>query len=56
MRWCSVGATMRSVSAKNTTVDNITVPAILARILHPIGCVYASVRRLTLFAAERSLG
>jgi hypothetical protein len=34
-------------------VDKITVPAILASILHPIGCVYASVRRLTLFAAER---
>jgi hypothetical protein len=39
MRWCSVGAIMRSVSAKNTTVDNITVPAILARILRPIGCL-----------------
>jgi hypothetical protein len=54
MRWCSVGAFTWSVSAKNTTVDNITVPAILSRILHPIGCV-----RLCdapdLIAAERSL-
>jgi hypothetical protein len=26
-------------SRRRTTVDNITVPAILVRILHPIGCV-----------------
>jgi hypothetical protein len=26
-------------TTKNTTVDNITVPAIFVRILHPIGCV-----------------
>jgi hypothetical protein len=26
-------------TTKNTTVDNITVPASLVRILHPIGCV-----------------
>jgi hypothetical protein len=46
-------------TTKNTTVDNITVAAILERILHPIVCVrpcdYASVRRPTLFTAERSL-
>jgi hypothetical protein len=54
MRWCSVGAIMRSVSAKNTTVDNITVPAILARILRPIGCLRLCDTP-ALIAAERSL-
>jgi len=43
-------------TTKNTTVDNITVPASLARILHPIvSANAASVRCSTLFAAERSL-
>jgi hypothetical protein len=46
-------------TTKNTTVDNITMAAILVRILHPIVCVrlcdYVSVMRPTLFAAERSL-
>src|SRR5918993_4635437 len=46
-------------TTKNTTVDNITMAAILERILHPIVCVrlcdYASVMSPTLFAAERSL-
>jgi hypothetical protein len=41
-------------TTKNTTVDNITVPASLARILHPISA-YVSVMRQTLFAAEQSL-
>src|SRR5215217_2645957 len=41
-------------TTKNTTVDNITLPASLARILHPIvSANAASVRRPTLFAAER---
>ena len=41
-------------TTKNTTVDNITVPASLARILHPIvSANAASVRRPSLFAAER---
>ena len=43
---------MRSVSAKNTTVDNITVPAILARILRPIGCLRLCDAS-ALIAAER---
>jgi hypothetical protein len=46
-------------ATKNTTVDNITMAAILERILHPIVCVrlcdYASVMSQTLIAAERSL-
>ena len=41
-------------TTKNTTVDNITVPASLARILHP-SSAFASVMLPTLFAAERSL-
>ena len=45
-----------TATTKNTTVDNITVPASLARILHPIVSAYAaSVMSPTLFAAERSL-
>jgi hypothetical protein len=44
---------MRSVSAKNTTVDNITVPAILARILRPIGCLRRLCDAPALIAAER---
>jgi hypothetical protein len=40
-------------TTKNTTVDNITMAAILERILHPIVCVLASVILQTLFAAER---
>jgi hypothetical protein len=40
----------------NTTMDNITVLASLARILHPIVSAYAaSAMSPTLFAAERSL-
>ncbi len=40
----------------NTTMDNITVLASLARILHPFVSAYAaSAMRPTLFAAERSL-
>jgi hypothetical protein len=42
-------------TTKNTTVDNITMAAILARILHPIVSVRRSVTRPTLFTAERSL-
>jgi hypothetical protein len=43
-----------TATTKNTTVDNITVPASLARILHPIVSAYAaSVVSPTLFAAER---
>jgi len=43
-------------TTKNITVDNITVPASLARILHPIVSAYvASVMSPTLIAAERSL-
>ena len=38
---------------ENTTVDNITVPASLVRILHPLSA-YASVMHPTSFAAERS--
>jgi hypothetical protein len=43
---------MRSVRAKNTAVDNITVPAILARILRPIGCL-RHCDTPALIAAER---
>jgi hypothetical protein len=43
-----------SVTTMNTTMDNITVAAILESILHPIFCV-ASVVSPSLFAAERSL-
>jgi hypothetical protein len=39
----------------NTIVDKITVPAILASILHPIGCLRLSVVCPTLSDAERSL-
>jgi hypothetical protein len=42
-------------TTKNTTVDNITMAAILVRILHPIVCVGRSVMHPTLFAAERLL-
>jgi hypothetical protein len=43
-----------TATTKNTTVDNITVLASLARILHPILSAYAaSVMSPTLFAAER---
>jgi hypothetical protein len=41
-------------TTKNTTVDNITMAAILERILHPIVCVHLC-EIPTLFAAERSL-
>jgi hypothetical protein len=45
-----------AATTKNTTVDNITVLASLARILHPIVSAYAaSVVSPTLIAAERSL-
>jgi hypothetical protein len=40
-------------TTKNTTVDNITVPASLARILHLIVCLRLCAMRQTLFAAER---
>ena len=40
-------------ATKNTTVDNITMAAILERILHPIVCVRRSVMHPTLIAAER---
>jgi hypothetical protein len=44
-----------TATTKNTTVDNITVPASLERILHPIVSVYAaSVMSPALFAAEQS--
>jgi len=44
-----------TATTKNTTVDNIMVPASLVRILHPIVSAYAaSVVSPTLFAAERS--
>jgi hypothetical protein len=39
-------------TTKNTTVDNITMAAILVRILHPIVCVRCSVMRPTLFALQ----
>jgi hypothetical protein len=43
-----------SVTTMNTTMDNITVLASLARILHPIVSAYAaSAMSPTLFAAER---
>jgi hypothetical protein len=43
-----------TATTKNTTVDNITVLASLARILHPIVSAYAAFVILpTLFAAER---
>jgi hypothetical protein len=43
-----------TATTKNTTVDNITVLASLARILHPIVSAYAaSVVSPTLFVAER---
>jgi hypothetical protein len=43
-----------TATTKNTTVDNITVLASLARILHPLVSDYtASVMSLTLIAAER---
>jgi hypothetical protein len=45
-----------TATTKNTTVDNITVPASLERILHPIVSAYAaSVMSPTHIAAERSL-
>jgi hypothetical protein len=45
-----------TATTKNTTVDNITVPASLARILHLIVSAYAAFVILpTLFAAEWSL-
>ena len=40
-------------TTKNTTVDNITVPASLVRILHPLSAYAASVMLPTLIAAER---
>jgi len=44
-----------TATTKNTTVDNITVPASPARILHPmVSANAASVMSPTLFAAERS--
>jgi hypothetical protein len=44
-----------TATTKNTTVDNITVPASLERILHPILSAYAaSVMSPALFAAEQS--
>ena len=47
--------TTSTATTKNTTVDNITVLASLARILHPIVSAYvASVMSPTLIAAERS--
>jgi hypothetical protein len=46
---------MNSVTTINTTMDNITVAAILESILHPIFCV-ASVMSPTLFAEGRLLG
>jgi hypothetical protein len=42
-----------TATTKNTTVDNITVLASLARILHPIVSAHASVMSPTLFGAER---
>jgi hypothetical protein len=46
-----------SVTTMNTTMDNITVLAILASILHPIVCAYAaSAMSPAHFAAERSFG
>ena len=43
-----------TATTKNTTVDNITVPASLERILHPIVSAYAaSVMLPTHIAAER---
>src|SRR5215210_4301869 len=45
-----------TATTKNATVDNITAPASLVRILHPVVSAYAaSVMLPTLFAAERSL-
>jgi hypothetical protein len=47
----------KSVATMNTTMDNITVPAILASILHPMISAYAvSAMSRTLFAAGRSFG
>jgi hypothetical protein len=43
-----------TATTKNTTVDNITVPASLVRIIHP-SSAHASVMSPTLFGAERSL-
>jgi hypothetical protein len=43
-----------TATTKNTTADNITVPASLERIFHPIVSAYAaSVMLPTLIAAER---
>jgi hypothetical protein len=44
-----------TATTKNTTADNITVPASLERILHPIVSAYAAAFAIlpTLFAAER---
>ena len=39
-------------TTKNTIVDNITVPAILVHIIHPLSA-YASVMHPTRIAAER---
>jgi hypothetical protein len=44
-----------TATTKNTTVDNITVLASLARILHPIVCLRRLCDEPTPFAAERSL-
>jgi hypothetical protein len=46
-----------TATTKNTTADNITVPASLERILHPLVSAYAAPAMLpTHGAAERSLG
>jgi high-affinity nickel permease len=48
------GRLFGSIRSTKTIADKITVPAILASILHPLSA-YASVIHPTLFAAERLL-
>jgi hypothetical protein len=53
MRWCSVGATMQSVSAKKLPRTTSRCLRSLRASFIPSSAYAASVKRLTRFAAER---